>query len=66
MSAEIRDKIFRPVFFNKKTGESTGLGLSVSYGIIQEHGGEISVQSEPGKGTEFMIILPVDGQGGNI
>ncbi|MFP4108645.1 MAG: DUF3365 domain-containing protein [Desulfonatronovibrio sp.] len=61
MKPEIRNRIFDPFFSTKKTGESTGLGLSVSYGIIQDHGGDISVQSEPGKWTEFIIHLPVSG-----
>ncbi len=61
---EIRSRIFDPFFSTKKTGESTGLGLSVSYGIIQEHGGEIIVNSEPGQGSEFTIILPLEGQEG--
>ena len=65
MSMEIRKRIFDPFFSTKKTGESTGLGLSVSYGIIQEHGGEITVQSEPGKGSEFVIVLPVEGYEGS-
>jgi two-component system NtrC family sensor kinase len=41
--------------------EGTGLGLSVSYGIIKRHGGNISVKSRPGKGSTFTIRLPVDG-----
>lgn len=57
---EIRDKIFDPFFSTKKTGEGTGLGLSVSYGIIHDHGGTISVESEPGQGTRFIITLPID------
>lgn len=61
MDAEVRNKIFDPFFSTKKTGESTGLGLSVSYGIIQDHGGNILVHSEPGQGTEFEISLPVAG-----
>jgi two-component system CheB/CheR fusion protein len=52
------DKIFNPFFTTKKEGEGTGLGLSVSLGIIQKHGGEISVESKPGEGTRFTIILP--------
>ncbi|WP_052507019.1 c-type heme family protein [Desulfonatronovibrio magnus] len=61
MDPEIRKKIFDPFFSTKKTGESTGLGLSVSYGIIQDHGGEIYVSSQPSEWTEFTIIMPVAG-----
>lgn len=52
--------IFDPFFTTKKVGEGTGLGLSLSYGIIQSHGGEIRVHSETGKGTSFTVILPID------
>lgn len=56
---EIVARIFDPFFSTKQTGEGTGLGLSVSYGIVKEHGGEIEVRSNPGKWTEFVVILPV-------
>jgi PAS domain S-box-containing protein len=52
-------RIFDPFFTTKPTGEGTGLGLSVSYGIIKNHGGNIFVESEPGNGTLFSIMLPV-------
>jgi PAS domain S-box-containing protein len=52
-------KIFDPFFTTKPPGEGTGLGLSVSYGIIKSHGGNIRVESTPGKGTTFTVTLPV-------
>lgn len=58
MSDEVKAKIFEPFFTTKDVGEGTGLGLSISYGIIQNHKGTIQVQSELGKGTEFVIHLP--------
>ncbi len=56
---KILDKIFQPFFTTKPTGEGTGLGLSLSYDIIKAHGGEIKVNSIEGKGTEFIIQLPI-------
>jgi len=52
-------KVFDPFFTTKPVGKGTGLGLSLSYNIIQKHNGEMSVESEVGKGTEFMIQLPI-------
>jgi signal transduction histidine kinase len=51
-------KLFEPFFTTKPAGKGTGLGLSVSYGIIKDHGGEILVKSEPGKGATFVIHFP--------
>jgi two-component system, NtrC family, sensor kinase len=55
----VRDKIFDPFYTTKPVGVGTGLGLSISYGIMQEHGGSISVESQPGQGSRFSVRLPV-------
>ena len=55
--ATILDKIFQPFFTTKPSGKGTGLGLSLSYDIVKAHGGELKVESNEGKGTEFTILL---------
>ncbi|MBW1996507.1 MAG: PAS domain-containing protein [Deltaproteobacteria bacterium] len=54
------EKLFEPFFTKKTKGKGVGLGLSVAYGIIQEHNGSISVKSTPGRGTSFEIELPLN------
>ena len=54
-------KVFDPFFTTKPVGKGTGLGLSLSYSMVQKHGGRIEVESQPGVGTTFRVILPVQG-----
>lgn len=55
---EIKNRIWEPFFTTKAVGEGTGLGMSITYGIVEKHGGKIELISEVGKGTEFAITLP--------
>ena len=59
MEPEVVEKIFEPFFTTKDVGQGTGLGLSISYGIVQNHGGDIKVQSKKDVGTEFIITIPI-------
>ena len=60
--AENIGKIFDPFFTSKDVGEGTGLGLAVTYGIVERHGGTIAVESTVGRGATFTLTLPVDGR----
>ena len=57
--ADVLPKIFDPFFTTKAVGKGTGLGLSICYKIVENHGGRLEVQSKPGRGTRFIVVLPV-------
>jgi len=56
---KVLDKIFQPFFTTKPTGQGTGLGLSLSYDIVKAHGGELSVKTTEGEGSEFIVTIPI-------
>jgi signal transduction histidine kinase/CheY-like chemotaxis protein len=61
IAPEALDHIFEPFFSTKPEVKGTGLGLAVSYGIVQRHGGDIKVESKPGHGARFTVVLPSEG-----
>jgi signal transduction histidine kinase len=63
IAPEYLDRIFEPFFTTKGVGEGTGLGLSVTHGIVEDHGGWMTAKSSPGKGTRFTVYLPVEPDG---
>ena len=61
MGPEVLERVFDPFFTTKDVGEGTGLGLAISYQIVRSHGGEIRIDSVPGKGTGVRVYLPMEG-----
>ena len=59
MPEHVVSRVFEPFFTTKGVGEGTGLGLSVAYGMVRDHGGFMQVESEPGRGSRFSVFLPV-------
>ena len=66
MAPDVLDKIFDPFYTTKPAGEGTGLGLSVALGIVEAHGGQITVKSAPGQGSTFTVVLPIGDKHENI
>jgi CheY-like chemotaxis protein len=65
MSAEVQARVFEP-FFTTKGERGTGLGLAMVFGIVERHGGQVTLQSAPGQGTAFRLTLPAAGAAGSV
>ena len=65
MTDDVKERAFDPFYTTKPPGRGTGLGLSVCYGIVAEHGGRIEADSQPGRGPVFRVFLPVTGKAGS-
>ena len=58
MSDEVKEKLFEPFFTTKRIGKGTGLGVSISYGIIKDYSGTIEIDTQAGRGTTFILKFP--------
>ena len=58
MSEQVKAHVFEPFFTTKEVGQGAGLGLATCYGIVKQHGGDISIESSPGHGAKFIVKIP--------